>query len=80
MHPVRSKKVIEEWLWEAARDRDGHGLVIFIPVFIDHNHNLPQLGEYAERIASDQVGVLQGDVWRQQGFWNAAAVVHDIQA
>ncbi len=57
-----------------------HGLVILIPVPVDHHQDLVQFRKNGVRLSPDQGRVLQGDVGGQEGFGYAPFFVHRVQA
>ena len=62
----------------AALDGHQHWLVDFVAVLVEHKQNFAQAGEDGKSIAIHQVGVLQGDMRRQERFGDAAANLHGI--
>jgi hypothetical protein len=79
MYPVQCKEIVKCRFRESAFERDQHRLIIFIAVMIDHDENLFELLENVERQTPDQMRILQGDMWRQQGCWYTSAKLHGVQ-
>ena len=65
---------------EPAVDRDEERLVVLVPIVVDHYEDPPEVGEHKERVALDQLRVLQRELRRQERFRNTALLVHRVHA
>ena len=64
----------------SAVQRHEHRLVVLVSVTVDHDEDPAEAGEDDEGMAPDELGVLQGDVGRQERLGHAPAVVHGVEA
>jgi len=75
-----AEEAIKGWFRKTSIHGQEHGLVIFIPILVQHHQDFLQPGKHPEGISLHQVWILHGDVRRKQRFGNGAAVIHAVQA
>ena len=78
--PPSTESLFGQRLRETAFDWDDVGHVVLVPVAVDHQHDLPEPGQHAVRVALDQLGVLQRKLRGEQRLGDAAGGVHHVQA
>ena len=74
------KRLRRDRLGKAAVDRDEERLVVLVAVVVEHHDDAIERGQHAERLAADQLRVLERDLRRQQRLGDAARGVHRVEA
>jgi hypothetical protein len=80
MHLLALELIPKDGFRDAAVDGDEARLVVLVAVAVYHHEDLFEFWEDVERFAAQERGVVEGDIWGQERFWDAAALVHGVEA
>ncbi len=80
MDPLVRKDLGMNGFGSATLDGNEHWLVVLVAVVIEHQQDLPKLGEHVVGVAPHEGGVLQDHIGRDEGLRHAASLVHGVQA
>ena len=80
VRPPAAEGLLVQRLREASVERNDVGLVVLVTVLVEHEHDAVVIREGVERVAAEQLRVLERDSGRKQRLGHAAPHVHPVQA
>ena len=80
VRPHAAEGFLVQRLREASVERNDVGLVVLVAVLVEHEHDAIVLRQGVERVAAEQLRVLERDPGRKQRLGHAAPNVHPVQA